>query len=381
MKSPQTKAIEVRAATGKYSVVCGSGAIAKVQREIARLGKFSSVHILSSPLVWHALEKKIRSGIPARLAPYVHLFDDAESEKNLQSVEGLAQSLVAAGADRHALIVAIGGGVVGDVGGFVAASYLRGVALAHVPTTLVAQVDSALGGKTGVNLPEGKNLVGAFYPPRLVLADPELLATLPEREFRGGLAEIIKYGVIADAKLFVFLEKQMDAVLRRDARALEHVIRRSIAIKARVVSKDEKESGLREILNFGHTFGHALESVTRYRHFQHGEAVAWGMMCAALLGHEVAGTPADVVSRIVALVKRQMGPLPPWPDVKAEKKIVDAMRSDKKARGGKLRFVLAKKLGQARTFDGVAEKTVECVLRCAPQVFVKPVETLGNCNG
>jgi 3-dehydroquinate synthase len=379
MKSAQTKAIEVRAATGKYSVVCGSGAIARAQREIARLGKFSSVHILSSPLVWHALEKKIRSGIPARLAPYVHLFDDAESEKNLQSVEGLAQSLVAAGADRHALVVAVGGGVVGDVGGFVAASYLRGVSLVHVPTTLVAQVDSALGGKTGVNLPEGKNLVGAFYPPRLVLADPELLATLPEREFRGGLAEVIKYGVIADAKLFAFLEKQMDAVLRRDARALEHVIRRSIAIKALVVSKDEKESGLREILNFGHTFGHALESVTRYRHFQHGEAVAWGMMCAGLLGHEVAGTPADVVSRIVALV-RQMGPLPPWPDVKP-REIVDAMRSDKKARGGKLRFVLAKKLGQARTVDGVAEKTVECVLRCAPQVFVKPVETLGNCNG
>jgi 3-dehydroquinate synthase len=379
MKSTETKAIAVRAATGKYSVVCGSGSMAKAQKEIARLGKFSSVHILSSPLVWHALEKKIRSGIPARLASSVHLFDDAESEKNLQSVEGLAQSLVAAGADRHALVVAIGGGVVGDVGGFVAASYLRGVSLVHVPTTLVAQVDSALGGKTGVNLPEGKNLVGAFYPPRLVLADPELLATLPEREFRGGLAEVIKYGVIADAKLFAFLEKQMDAILRRDARALEHVIRRSMAIKAQVVSKDEKESGLREILNFGHTFGHALESVTRYRQFQHGEAVAWGMMCAALLGHEVAGTPADVVSRIVALV-RQIGPLPGWPDVKP-KELLDAMRSDKKARGGKLRFVLAKKLGQARTFDDVPEKTVECILRCAPQVFVKPVETLGKCNG
>jgi len=379
MKSAQTKAIEVRAAAGKYSVVCARGAIAKAQKEIAQLGKFSSVHILSSPLVWHALEKRIRHGISARLAPNVHLFDDAESEKNLQSVEGLAQSLVAAGADRHALVVAIGGGVVGDVGGFVAASYLRGIAVAHVPTTLVAQVDSALGGKTGVNLPEGKNLVGAFYPPRLVLADPELLATLPEREFRGGLAEVIKYGVIADAKLFAFLEKQMDALFRRDARALELVIRRSIAIKARVVSKDEKESGLREILNFGHTFGHALESVTRYRHFQHGEAVAWGMMCAALLGHEVAGTPADMVSRIVALV-RQMGPLPPWPDAKP-KEIIEAMRSDKKARGGKLRFVLAKKLGQARTFENVPEKTVECVLRCAPQVFVKPVETLGNCNG
>ena len=379
MKTAKTKDIEVRAATGKYSVICGSGAMAQSQKEIARLGKFSSVHILSSPLAWHALEKKIRHGLPARFAPHVHLFDDAESEKNLQSVEGLTRSLVSAGADRHALIVAIGGGVVGDVGGFVAASYLRGVSLVHVPTTLVAQVDSALGGKTGVNLPEGKNLVGAFYPPRLVVADPELLATLPEREFRGGLAEVIKYGVIADAKLFAFLEKQMDAILRRDEAALEHVIRRSIAIKARVVSKDEKESGLREILNFGHTFGHALESVTRYRRFQHGEAVAWGMMCAALLGHEVAGTPADLVSRIVALV-RQMGPLPPWPDVKP-KELIDAMRSDKKAHGGKLRFVLAKKLGQARTFDGVAEKRVECVLRCAPQVFVKPVETLGNCDG
>jgi 3-dehydroquinate synthase len=379
MKSAQTKAIAVRAATGKYAVVCGSGAIAKAQQEIARLGKFSSVHILSSPPVWHVLEKKIRQGIPARLAPFVHLFDDAEAEKNLQSVEGLAQSLVAARADRHALIVAIGGGVVGDVGGFVAATYLRGVSLVHVPTTLVAQVDSALGGKTGVNLPEGKNLVGAFYPPRLVLADPELLATLPVREFRGGLAEVIKYGVIADAKLFAFLEKQMDAVLRRDARALELVIRRSIRIKAQVVSKDEKESGLREILNFGHTFGHALESVTRYRHFQHGEAIAWGMMCAALLGHEVAGTPADVVSRIVALV-RQMGPLPPWPDA-TPREMMDAMRSDKKTRGGKLRFVLSKKLGQARTFDGVPEKTVECILRCAPQVFVKPVESLGKCNG
>jgi 3-dehydroquinate synthase len=379
MKSAKTKAIAVRAATGKYGVVCGGGAIAKAQQEIARLGKFSSVHILSSPPVWHVLEKKIRPGIPARLAPFVHLFDDAEAEKNLQSVEGLAQSLVAAGADRHALIVAIGGGVVGDVGGFVAATYLRGVSLVQVPTTLVAQVDSALGGKTGVNLPEGKNLVGAFYPPRLVLADPELLATLPVREFRGGLAEVIKYGVIADAKLFAFLEKRMDAVLRRDAEALEFVIRRSIAIKARVVSRDEKESGLREILNFGHTFGHALESVTRYRHFQHGEAVAWGMMCAALLGHEVAGTPADVVSRIVALV-RQMGPLPPWPDA-TPREMMDAMRSDKKTRGGKLRFVLSKKLGQARTFDGVPEKTVECVLRCAPQVFVKPVESLGKCGG
>ncbi len=379
MKSGHSKRIEVRATAGDYFVVCRRGVLTQASKEIARLGKFSSVHILSSRKVWRALEQRVRRGLPLHVAKQVHLFDDSESAKNLKTVESVIRSLVRAGADRRTLLVAVGGGVVGDVSGFVAASYLRGVALVQAPTTLVGQVDSAIGGKTGVNLPEGKNLVGAFYPPRLVLADPEALATLPGREFRGGLAEVIKYGVIADAKLFAFLENEMGAMLRRDAGALEHVIRRSIEIKARVVSQDERESGLREILNFGHTFGHALESVTRYRRFQHGEAVAWGMMCAALLGHEVAGTPADVVSRIVALV-RQIGPLPGWPEVKAEE-ILKAMHSDKKARGGKLRFVLAAKLGAARTFEDVPEKSVECILRCAPHFFVKPIGALGRYDG
>ncbi len=379
MKSSHSKVIKVRAASGEYRVVCRHGALLAAQKEIARLGKFSSAHILTSPKVWRALEKKIRRGLPSNFAKHVHLFDDAEAAKNLQTVERVSRSLVRAGADRRALLIAIGGGVVGDVAGYVAASFLRGVALVQVPTTLVALVDSAVGGKTGVNLPEGKNLVGAFYPPRLVLADPEALATLPEREFRGGLAEVIKYGVIADATLFEFLETNIAAILQRDARALEHVIQRSIEIKAWVVEKDERESGLREILNFGHTFGHALESVTRYRRFQHGEAVAWGMMCAALLGHEVAGTPADAVSRIVALVRR-IGPLPKWPKAPA-KKLLHAMHADKKAREGKLRFVLAPKIGQAETVGDVPEKKVESILRCAPQFFVKPFSTMGNCDG
>jgi len=266
----------------------------------------------------------------------------------------------------------VGGGVVGDVAGFVAASYLRGVALVQVPTTLVAQVDSAIGGKTGVNLPEGKNLVGAFYPPNLVLADPEALEALPEREFRGGLAEVIKYGVIADARLFAFLEGSMERILARDRAALEHIIRRSIEIKAQVVSRDEKESGLREILNFGHTFGHALESVTRYKRFQHGEAVAWGMMCAALLGHEIADTPGDHVSRIVCLVGK-MGPLPAWPKTSAEN-LFDAMLADKKSRGGKIRFVLAPMLGRAASYDDVPPKTVLCLLRCAPHCLLNSGE-------
>jgi len=378
MSSTNSKPIHVQSASGNYSVVCGQGGLSHAAKEIARLGKFSSIQVLSSPKIWRALEKQIRRGLPVRVAPQVHLFDDAEAAKNLHTVEKVARDLVRAGADRHAVLVAVGGGVVGDVSGFVAASYLRGVALVQVPTTLVAQVDSAVGGKTGVNLAEGKNLIGAFYPPRLVLADPEALATLPEREFRGGLAEVIKYGVIADAKLFAFLEKRMDEILGRDARALEHVIRRSIEIKARVVSKDERESGLREILNFGHTFGHALEAITQYRRYQHGEAVAWGMMCAALLGHEVAEMPAEAVSRIVALVRR-IGPLPPWPQAKPEE-ILQAMHADKKAREGKLRFVLSRRIGQAGTVEKIPEKTVECILRCAPHFFAKPVAALGNCD-
>ncbi len=296
--------------------------------------------------------------------------DDAESAKNLSTVEKLSRSLVRAGIDRHALIIAVGGGVVGDVAGFAASACLRGVALVQVPTTLISQVDSAVGGKTGVNLPEGKNLVGTFYPAQLVIVDSAMLRPLPERQYRGGLAEVIKYGVIADAKLFAYLEKNFDAVLRRDRAALAYIIPRCLEIKAHVVSRDERESGLREILNFGHTFGHALETVTNYRVYQHGEAVAWGMMAAALLGHEIGLTPADEVSRIVSLVRR-MGPLPPWPKVPA-KKLIAAMHSDKKTRAGKLRFVLTPKIGKAESHENVPLETLERVLHFAPH-FVNPI--------
>jgi 3-dehydroquinate synthase len=297
----------------------------------------------------------------------MHLFNDAESAKHLGSVEHIARSLCRGGADRKSLVIAVGGGVVGDVAGFVAASYLRGVALVHIPTTLVAQVDSSIGGKTGVNLPEGKNLVGAFYPPRLVIADPDLLRTLPDREFRGGLAEIIKHAVIADAAMFTLLEKEMDKILQRDREALSSLIPRNVQIKARVVSSDERESGLREILNFGHTFAHALESVMRYRRYQHGEAVAWGMMAAAFLGHELGVTPAEEVSRIVSLVRR-LGVLPRWPSV-SPAGLLNAMRSDKKSRGGVLRFVLSPRIGQARTYDKIPLQAVERVLHFTPRLI------------
>ena len=379
MKPAGTHAVRVRSSVGDYSVLCRRGILRQAAKEIARLGKFSSIHILTSPKVWRALGNIIRRSIPARLAEHIHQFGDAESAKNLTTVEALARRLVRAGADRKSMVIAIGGGVVGDVAGFVAASYLRGVALVQDPTTLVAQVDSAVGGKTGVNLPEGKNLMGAFCPPRLVLVDPELLSTLPEREFRSGLAEVVKYGVIADSQLFAYLEQNLGRILARDAKALEHIIRRSIQIKASVVSRDEKESGLREILNFGHTFAHALESVTRYRKYQHGEAVAWGMMCAALLGHETVKTPADDVARIIALLRR-LGPLPSWPDVSPEG-LFDAMRSDKKAKFGTVRFVLSPRLGRARSYDSIKEKTALCVLRFGPRALAQQTASFEKCHG
>jgi 3-dehydroquinate synthase len=371
-------AVRVRAASGDYFVRCQRGLLRKAAREIARLGKFSGVHIVTSPRVWGALGKPVQRGLLSQKGARLHLFSDAESAKNLNTVEAIARKLVRAGADRKSLLIALGGGVVGDVVGFVAASYLRGVRLVQVPTTVVAQVDSAVGGKTGVNLPEGKNLVGAFYPASLVLVDPEVLASLPAREFRGGLAEIIKYGVISDAELFAFLEENIQRILSRDHGALEHIIRRSIEIKARVVSRDERESGLREILNYGHTFAHALETATRYKKFQHGEAVAWGMMCAALLGHETIKTPADDVARIIALV-RQIGPLPDWPSVRAEK-LFELMRADKKTKFGKVRFVLSPRLGRAQTYDGVAEKAAICVLRFAPQMLLRNANAFGKCD-
>lgn len=364
--------IWVKASVGKYAVVCGSGVIARLSAEIAKVGNFSSVHVVTSPKVWAAVGKKVLRGLGGTNAARVHKFDDAEAEKNLKSVEAISRSLVKAGADRRSVVVAVGGGVVGDVAGFVAASFLRGVALVQVPTTLVAQTDSAIGGKAGVNLPEGKNLVGAFYPPRLVAVDTNALTTLTEREFRGGLAEVIKYGVIADAKLFAFLEKNFDKLLARDARELEFVITRSVRIKADVVGKDERESGLREILNFGHTFGHALESATAYKKYQHGEAVAWGMMAAALYGHEIRVTLAADASRIISLIRR-MGRLPAWPAVPAGR-LIELMGADKKTRNGKLRFVLTPGIGKARTYDAREMEKLELILRLtAPVAEARPV--------
>jgi 3-dehydroquinate synthase len=367
VSSMKMKRIPVKSSAGPYSIVAGAGVIRRAAQEIAALGRFSSVHVVSSPKVWRAVGKTVQRGLRLSKGSAIHLFDDAESAKNLHSVEQITRSLSRAGADRKSLVVAVGGGVVGDVAGFAAASYLRGVQLVHIPTTLVSQVDSSIGGKTGVNLPEGKNLVGSFYPPRLVLTDTELLRTLSNREFRSGLAEVIKHAIIADTKMFAMLEKDLEKVLRRDRQALGFLIPRNVEIKARVVSRDERESGLREILNYGHTFAHALESVTKYRRYQHGEAVAWGMIAAAFLGHELGLTRAHDVSRIVALIRR-LGVLPPWPRVPPTA-LLRAMHSDKKTRSGILRFVLSPRIGEARSYDTVPLHAVERVLHFTPRLI------------
>ena len=356
--SPRRIAIDSE--NGRYEVVYGAGVLPEAGSRIKSLLRNSGVFLLCSPRVarhWRrTLERALRS---ARLRRTI-VFDDREESKSISTVERVCRELVRAGADRRALLVAAGGGVVGDVAGFVAASYLRGVGLVHIPTTVVAQVDSAIGGKTGVNLPDGKNLVGAFYSPRLVLADPVTLKTLPPREFRSGLYEVIKYGVIVDKRLFTYLESSIEALANRDAEALDFVIPRCIQSKARVVSRDERESGLREILNFGHTFAHAFETATRYRKYLHGEAVGWGMIAASRLAGRMGLLAEENAVRIERLVRR-VGPLPALPATKPSR-LVEIMQSDKKTRGGKLRFVLSPKIGSAETFGPVAPKLVAEVL-------------------
>jgi 3-dehydroquinate synthase len=354
------KKIKVRSSSGAYEVWCGRGVLGQLPDVISKVAGKNAVFVISSPRVWRHCGTRIENILGTSLQKTI-LMNDGETAKNLSTVERACRDLVRTGADRHALVVAVGGGVIGDMAGFVAASYARGIGLVHVPTTVVALVDSAIGGKTGVNLPEGKNLVGAFYPPRAVLADLELLRTLPPREFRSGIYEIIKYGVIGDAKLFHFLETKMDRLLRRDTKSVDFVIGRSVAQKARVVSMDERESGLREILNFGHTFAHALESVTSYRKYLHGEAVGWGMIAAAKLGSSLGMISARDCDRIVR-VTSSLGPLPAWPAA-SPARLVAAMQADKKTRAGRLRFVLPERIGKVRCGVEVAPPALLHVLQ------------------
>jgi 3-dehydroquinate synthase len=313
--------------------------------------------VVSSPVIWRLhgaqIQRALSCGEPILLA-------DGERFKNLQSVSKIYETLIREGADRGSAIVAVGGGVIGDTAGFAAATYLRGITLAHVPTTLLAQVDSSVGGKVGVNHTLGKNLIGAFHQPAVVIIDPLLLRTLPRREFRSGLYEVVKYGMIASRELFDRLAGDTKALFAREPAALGPAIEESCRIKAEVVSQDERESGLRRILNFGHTVGHALEAVTRYRRFRHGEAIAYGMLAAADLA-AARGALAERDRQALARLIAQCGPLPTVADLPIAA-IMDAIRRDKKVVNGRLHFVMAIGIGATTTVDDVTEEELRATL-------------------
>ncbi|HET6788426.1 MAG TPA: 3-dehydroquinate synthase [Aquabacterium sp.] len=283
---------------------------------------------------------------------------DGEQYKDWPALNQIFTKLLEETADRKTVLYALGGGVIGDMTGFAAACYMRGVPFVQVPTTLLAQVDSSVGGKTAINHPAGKNMIGAFYQPQRVICDIETLDTLPQRELLAGLAEVIKYGPIADAEFLSWLESHMDALLARDRTALRHAIKRSCEIKAWVVGQDEKESGLRAILNFGHTFGHAIEAGLGYGEWLHGEAVGCGMVMAADLSHRLGLIDAATFARIRTLIERTGLPTK-GPQLGADR-YLELMQVDKKAEGGEIRFVLIDSLGQAS-------------MRAAPDALVRDV--------
>jgi 3-dehydroquinate synthase len=313
--------------------------------------------VVSSPVVWRFHGPQLQRALGGGEAI---LIPDGERFKNLQSVSRIYEALIRGNADRGSVLIAIGGGVIGDTAGFAAATYLRGITLVHVPTTLLAQVDSSIGGKVGVNHTLGKNLIGSFHQPALVAIDPLLLRTLPRREFRSGLYEVVKYGMIASRPLFERVAGATKAIFNRDPAALGPAIVESVRIKADVVSKDERESGLRRILNYGHTVGHALEAVTKYRRFRHGEAIAYGMLAAADLA-AARGALAEPDRHALAQLITLLGPLPPIGDLPIAE-VLAAIRRDKKVVHGKLHFVISIAIGATTTIDDVTEEELRAVL-------------------
>ena len=330
-----------------YAVLIGSGLLARLGIECRKLklGRRCAV-ITDRNVARHYARDAVSRLEAAGFEPVLITVPAGESSKRLSTVARCYDAMARHRLERKSFVVALGGGVVGDLAGFVAATYLRGVAFVQVPTTLLAQVDSSVGGKTGVNLAAGKNLVGAFHQPRLVLCDLDTFNTLPPREYRSGLAEIIKYGVISDPELFERLERELPALLGRNRRVLTAMVARSCEIKARVVGRDETEGGLRAILNFGHTVGHAIEAVSRYGHYLHGEAIAIGQVAAARLSARLLGLPAADAERLTRLLERAGLPVTLKWDLRRRRQLLRAMRLDKKVSAGEIHFVLAHRIGQ-----------------------------------
>ena len=337
-----TRLVPIALGDRSYQIHIGSGLMDRVSTFEA-LPKASSVMVVTNTTVAPLYAQRVLQALAARYAS-VHqvVLPDGESYKNWETLNLVFDALLQKGCDRKTLIVALGGGVVGDMAGFAAACFMRGIAFVQIPTTLLAQVDSSVGGKTGINHPLGKNMVGAFYQPLQVVCDIDSLHTLPPREISAGLAEVIKYGPIADMEFFAWLESHIDRLMQCDPEALAHAVQRSCEIKAHVVGVDEREGGLRAILNFGHTFGHAIEAGLGYGQWLHGEAVGCGMVMAAQLSLQLGLVDVSFVERLRTLIKRAglpvVGPVLDATDNAG--KYLELMRHDKKAEAGEIRFVV-----------------------------------------
>jgi 3-dehydroquinate synthase len=347
-----------------YDIKIGSGLLSALGKECTRLDLGKRCAIISDTKVSRlyarpASEALKRAGFEASTVTV----PAGETAKSLKTVADCYNQLARQRLERKSFIVALGGGVVGDLAGFVAATYLRGINFIQIPTTLLAQVDSSVGGKVGVNLKSGKNLVGAFYQPRLVLCDLDTLETLPEREYRSGLAEVIKYGIIYDAELFAKIEKFLPELLHRDAGTLAAIVARCCEIKAEIVGKDETESGPRALLNFGHTVGHALEAISHYGKYLHGEAISIGQVAAAQLSSRLTGLQTQDAQRISCLFQNAGLPTKLALNGAQHKKLMDAMRLDKKVANGEVKFVLARKIGKAEFGHRVPSAVLDEVLR------------------
>lgn len=350
--------IDVATPSRSYAVTIGDGIINTLGSALDDVRAPARRFIVSSSVVWRFHGERISRALPGA---GVILLPDGERFKHLQTVSRVYEELIRGNADRASTIVTFGGGVIGDVAGFAAATYLRGIALVHVPTTLLAQVDSAIGGKVGVNHASGKNMIGAFYQPHAVLIDPSLLGSLPRREFRAGLYEVVKYGMTSSAALFDRIAREEKAIFTRESEALVPIIAESCRIKAEVVAADEREAGPRRILNFGHTAGHALEAVTKYRRFRHGEAVAFGMIVAAELAF-ARGALAERDRRALGELIASLGPLPPIADVSSAQ-MLEAMQHDKKIVAGTLHFVLPTSVGATAIVEDVTTQEMTSALR------------------
>ncbi|MBI5083996.1 MAG: 3-dehydroquinate synthase [Acidobacteria bacterium] len=337
----------------RYEAIVETGALARLSEFLP--SPAAKVFVVTTEDVWQLHGSTVASALSGR-SWHRLLFPGGEARKRLSSVEALAEEMVSLGGDRSSIVVAFGGGIVNDLGGFLAAIFMRGVPVVQVPTTLLAQVDAAVGGKTGANLTSGKNLVGAFHQPLVVLTDPSVLHTLPEREYRAGLFEVIKHGIIASEPLFRLMQLERPSVLARDPAAMQQMIAESVRIKSEVVSADEKEGGLRRILNFGHTVGHAFEAETSYTRFLHGEAVGLGMKAAAHLSRLTGRLDAPTCQDILDVVDAY-GPFPTLDGIQTEN-LFARLVNDKKSILGRVHFVLATRIGATEVAAGLAPELI-----------------------